>query len=108
MTTPEEKLLCAHQHAADWDGRNERRKENRNQLFDMIAELDAKMERVLGAIPDGDVEGHRRYHEAVMRSLERREKFRDAVIEKSLASLAWSILMGMGYAFWAYMKDHLK
>ena len=104
MTTPEERFL---RRADDepWDGKTERRRQSRNQLFDMLAELDAKLEKMLSAIPDGDAEAHRRYHEAVMRSIERKEKFRDAIIEKSLA---WSIIVAMGYAFWAYLKDHVK
>lgn len=102
--TPEEKLI----HSKQWDGREERRRENRNQLFDMIAEMNEKLEKVISALPDGDAEGHRRYHESVIRNLERREKFRDAIIEKSIASLVWSMLVMFGYAMWAYVKDHVK
>lgn len=100
--TPEERLLTS------WDGKQERRRDNRNQLFDMIAELDAKMDKMLSALPDGDADGHRQYHEAVMHALARREKFMDAIIEKSLAALIWSSLSVVGYSLWGYIKDHLK
>ena len=38
----------------------------------------------------------------------KKSKLYDAIIEKSLSSLFWSFLVGLGYAVWSYLKDHLK
>lgn len=35
----------------------------------------------------------------------RRIKFRDAVIEKSLAGLVWSAVVGVGYVFLEYLRS---
>jgi hypothetical protein len=36
----------------------------------------------------------------------RKIRFRDAVIEKSLAGLAWSAIVGFGYIFLDFLKNH--
>lgn len=36
----------------------------------------------------------------------RKIKFRDAVIEKSLSGLVWSAIVGFGYIFLDFLKNH--
>lgn len=36
----------------------------------------------------------------------RKIRFRDAVIEKSLTSLVWSAILGAGYIFIDFLKNH--
>ena len=36
----------------------------------------------------------------------RKIRFRDAVIEKSLAGLVWSAIVGFGYLFLDFLKNH--
>ena len=36
----------------------------------------------------------------------RKIKFRDAVIEKSLSGLVWSAIVGCGYVFLDFLKNH--
>ena len=36
----------------------------------------------------------------------RKIRFRDAVIEKSLAGLVWSAIVGFGYIFLDFLKNH--
>lgn len=69
---------------------------------------EALLKRLVEGYPNDDPKTHREYHEKVMRALERKEKFRDAVIEKTFAGLVWSMLIGVGAALWQYVKDHLK
>ena len=38
----------------------------------------------------------------------RREKFREAVIQKTTISLVWSGIVGCGLLLWSGLKDHLK
>lgn len=66
------------------------------------------LRRLVEGYPDDDPHAHRAYHEKVMRALERKEKFRDAVIEKTLAGFAWSLLLGLAAAVWQYFKDHVR
>lgn len=113
-----------------WDG-EERRQDS--VLYDIVANLNEKVDKLVdehkatrliiedhmkgedhllrefkNAFPEGDATGHRAYHDTVMKELERRAKFRDAVIEKSLAGLVWMMLVAFGTAVWQYIKDHLK
>jgi hypothetical protein len=36
----------------------------------------------------------------------RKIRFRDAVIEKSLAGLVWAAIVGVGYVFLDFLKNH--
>jgi len=36
----------------------------------------------------------------------RKIKFRDAVIEKTLAGLVWSFILGIGYVLLDFLKNH--
>jgi hypothetical protein len=38
----------------------------------------------------------------------KKDKLRDAIIEKSLSSLVWSGLVFIGYALWNYILEHSK
>ena len=38
----------------------------------------------------------------------RRETFHDAVIQKTLAGLVWSGVIGVGYAVWEYLRASLR
>lgn len=36
----------------------------------------------------------------------RKIKFRDAVIEKTLAGLAWAVVVGIGYLLYDFLRNH--
>jgi hypothetical protein len=55
--------------------------------------IDEHIVRLHTAFPDNDVEGHRRYHEAINKKLASDEAFRRAIIEKSLTGLVWAALI---------------
>lgn len=59
------------------------------------------------AFPGGDWDGHRRYHEAVIKSIEDRAKFyqdlRNDLAKKGL----WALIVGLATAVVFYMKAKL-
>lgn len=63
------------------------------QLEDSVAKIEAL---VKSAVPEGDLESHRRAHKIWIEEAERRQKFRDAVIEKTLSSLFLAALVAAG------------
>lgn len=81
---------------------------NRDQIYQMLKDQSGKLDTLIGAFPDGDTSGHRRYHELVIKREERKERLHQAIIEKSVASLAWALLVTLAYSVWGYIKDHLK
>lgn len=69
-------------------------------IRDELAANTRKTDQLLAAFPAGDIEGHRRYHEAVIEWRELRNKMvKEALIHAakagSLGALGW-----VGYAVW--------
>lgn len=53
-----------------------------------VADTTAKMEKLLLAFPSGDIEGHRRYHEAVIEWRELRNRIvRECLIKAAQATM---------------------
>lgn len=55
-------------------------------------------------------ETHEKHHEYIAALIERENQkmaFRQAVIEKTTASLIWSIIVGIGLSVWNYIKIKL-
>jgi hypothetical protein len=69
-----------------------------------VVELLRGVDDLRRAFPDGDWDGHRRYHEAIIKKLEAREQFyrelRGELAKKGL----WALLVMLGLAVWAYFK----
>lgn len=86
----------------------EEQRNTHQSLHDHMKEEDHLLEQFKNAFPNGDPISHKNYHETVMEELATRKKWRDAVIEKSLAGLIWAGIVGIGSACWAYIKDHIK
>lgn len=63
---------------------------------------DVKMlsETVTRAFPAGDIDGHRRYHEVMILDIESRKKLTQAIIEKTISGLIWSLVVGLGISIW--------
>ena len=63
---------------------------------------DVKMlyETVTRAFPSGDIDGHRRYHEVMISDIESRKKLTQAIIEKTISGLIWSLVVGLGISIW--------
>lgn len=78
-----------------------------NLLFQLIAEQNEKLDQLAAQFGGIHADQHR-YIESLIAREEKRAKFRDAVIEKTLASLVWSGVVAIAIACWSYVKDHLK
>lgn len=52
------------------------------------------------AFPGGDIEGHRRYHEAVIADVEAKKKLTQAIKEKTISGLVWAFIVWVGIALW--------
>lgn len=59
-----------------------------------------KIDTVIAAFPNGDFEGHRRYHETMIEMLTERRRLRQAIQEKTISGLIWAGLVGIGVAVW--------
>lgn len=93
-------------HCDDEDFAKECSQTTPNLLFQLIADQNEKLDKV-----NKRLDGLTPQLEFVNRLIAREDKraaFRDAVIEKTTASLVWAIVVGLGLAIWQYVKDHLK
>ena len=59
-------------------------------------------EELKAAVPSGDIDSHRRYHELIIEHTAQRVRLRHAVIEKTLTGLVYMGLLALGAAVWQY------
>ncbi len=84
---------------------DEEKQELRELITDKFAELNQRIDLL---VPDGDAEGHRRYHEALIEAQKRRAKIYDAIIEKTLSALIWAAIVGLAIMAWHFAGDVIK
>lgn len=60
------------------------------------------------AFPAGDHIGHYRYHALMIEQIEERRRLRRAVLEKSIAGLAWAVMLFIGLAVWNYVLSLIR
>ncbi len=83
--------------------------DRRSQLDDQL--IASIVEAIVNKIPQQPVqhclnEEEQRWVRIAIEAQAKRIKFRDAVIEKSLAGLVWSGIVGIGYLFMDYLRNH--
>jgi hypothetical protein len=66
------------------------------------------IERLISAFPAGDVEGHKRYHDMMIRSLDEKRRLRIAIQEKTISGLVWSIIVFAGVSIWKFILAAIK
>jgi hypothetical protein len=71
-------------------------------------EIVALLERLVEKMESPQHEEEHQYIRLAMAREAKREKLYDAIIEKSIAGLAWAFLVAVGSSVWMYIKDHLK
>jgi hypothetical protein len=71
-------------------------------LNDRLDEIQATLKQMA---PDGDIDGHRRYHEALIEAQRRRVKIYDAILEKTLSALLWAVVAAVVIALWDKAAD---
>lgn len=69
---------------------------------------EAAIEKLFRAFPEGDTEGHRRYHEIMIEKVEETRRLRVAVQEKTISGLIWAALVFSGLALWHYLLSIIK
>lgn len=74
----------------------------------LLRAVEALNETIGKAFPDGDVEGHRRYHEMVIEEMESRKRLRRAIIEKTLTGFLWVAILWIGTAMWNEVQGYVK
>ena len=72
-----------------------------------LNELAKRLDDIDHAFPNADGAGHRMYHETIIKALEQKMAWRQAVIEKTTAALIWSALAAVGAAMWHYLKENI-
>lgn len=69
---------------------------------------DERIADIASAFPNGDTEGHRRYHQTMIEILEERRRLRVAIQEKTISGLVWALMVFIGLAAWHYIKTNLE
>lgn len=73
-----------------------------------VDEVIRRVDDLHDAFPGGDWDGHRRYHEAVIKKLEAREKlYQDLRTELAKKGL-WGLIALVGLALWAWFKTKMN
>lgn len=70
------------------------------QIGHISSSVDAINSKFDRAFPSADIEGHRRYHEAMIEDLEARKRLAQAIKEKTISGLIWAAIVAMATAGW--------
>jgi hypothetical protein len=62
--------------------------------------IEKSIASVVSAFPESDFEGHKRYHQLLIDTLEEKRKLRIAIQEKTISGLIWLGIIGVGTAIW--------
>lgn len=62
--------------------------------------IEAEQKIFRSAFPAGDLEGHSRYHQAIINMKEENRKLRRAIIEKTLSALIWATIVWLAMLAW--------
>ncbi|WP_059415630.1 MULTISPECIES: hypothetical protein [Cupriavidus] len=73
-----------------------------------IAELTEEVRRLRTGFPEGDSDGHRRYHEEIMQAMADRRKLRQELITHLLKTSSWAALAGVLWALWEHFISKIK
>lgn len=71
-------------------------KEDHKILLDKLDTANRILSKLEKGFPDGDIEGHRRFHQTQIQIVEEKRKLRQAIKEKTLSSLIWMLIVGLG------------
>ncbi|MHB9838519.1 hypothetical protein Q8F57_027195 [Paraburkholderia terrae] len=86
---------------------NQRHTENIDRLAvtdRLVHEAIGRIDQLHKAFPEGDCEGHRRYHEAVIRKMEDRAEFWKSLRNELASKGLWAVVLLLAAALWAYLK----
>jgi hypothetical protein len=72
-----------------------------------LAENTRSIGQILKGFPEGDPDGHRRYHEEVIQQMSERRKLRQEILTHLLKASSWPALAGVCYVLWKYFKSQV-
>lgn len=84
--------------------------ENTSNLELMQRELQVAIERIddlARGFPDGDPEGHRRAHEALIRKAEARARLYEKLLEELASKGLWAFIVALGAIVWFFVSSKL-
>lgn len=76
-------------------------------LKDDVKDIKGDVEKMCKAFPEGDVEGHRRYHQLIQERTDEVRRLRQAIIEKTVSGLIWASVIAAALFFWKGFLSHL-
>ena len=92
-----------------WDGAERRQEPQGRAILSHIDKRFNDVETLIrSGFPNGDIEGHRRAHEEVIKSSEARDKLWAAVMEKLITGGVWAAFVVLIGALWTNFKDALR
>lgn len=65
-----------------------------------IHDIKGILQRLTSAFPDGDTEGHRRYHEQMIERTAEIRRLRIAIAEKTWSGLIFAAILGIATLIW--------
>lgn len=71
----------------------------------LMQDVKLRLERIEKGFPGGDVEGHLRYHEALIKREEKRQKFWDEMLSHVAKTSAWAAVAGIIWFLFRSGKD---
>lgn len=77
------------------------------ELSYSMKELARSINGLKDAFPGGDLAGHKQAHELMMEEVRDRKRLIQAIKEKTLAALVWSVMAGIAVAVWSYFNSHI-
>lgn len=75
--------------------------EHAAQTNERLGSMDTKLDKLVEAFPDGDYEGHRRYHKTMIDILNEKRRLRIAIQEKTISGLVWAGIVFLGFSVWS-------
>ncbi|CAN7645491.1 hypothetical protein [Paraburkholderia terricola] len=69
-----------------------------------VVEIQRGVDELRRAFPDGDWDGHRRYHEAVIKRMEARAQFYRDLSGHLIKGGAWALIVFLAWASWQAIK----
>lgn len=79
------------------------------QMGDDIHEIKTAVAELANtAFPDGDTEGHRRYHELIIQKTEEVRRLRVAIQEKTISALIWSFIVFLATCVGSFILNIIK
>jgi hypothetical protein len=71
-----------------------------------MRELNEKVDQVLAGFPDGDPDGHRRFHESIIARNESRARMYEAVRDELVTKGLWAAIGLVCVALWYFIWNH--